>query len=74
MGRGASMDYVRRRLFTPNAMIYSFLDRHVIEGPLTEHLQGQANRRLVVWLLLYLEEFMHRFMSGEGRAQELLAA
>jgi len=72
--RGASMDYVRRRLFTPNAMIYSFLDRNVAESMLTEHLQGQANRRLLVWSLLYLEEFMHTFMSGEGRAQELLAS
>jgi asparagine synthase (glutamine-hydrolysing) len=72
--RGESMDYVRRRLFTPSAKIYEFLDRKVAESLLTEHLQGQANRRLLIWSLLYLEEFMHCFMSGEGRARELLAA
>jgi asparagine synthase (glutamine-hydrolysing) len=72
--RGESIDYVRRRLFTPNAKIYDFLDRKVAEALLTEHLQGHANRRLLVWSLLYLEEFMHCFMSGEGRARDLLAA
>ena len=68
------MDYLRWRLFTPNAKIYDFLDRKVAERLLNEHLQGQANRRLLIWSLLYLEEFMHCFMSGEGRVRDLLAA
>ena len=72
--RGESMDYVRRRLFTPNARIYDFLDRKVAEGLLTEHLEGHANRRLLIWSLLYLEEFLHCFMSAEGRAKTLAAA
>jgi asparagine synthase (glutamine-hydrolysing) len=72
--RGESMDYVRRRLFTPNARIYDFLDRKVAEGLLTEHLEGHANRRLLIWSLLYLEEFLHCFMSAEGRAKTLATA
>jgi asparagine synthase (glutamine-hydrolysing) len=72
--RGESIDYVRRRLLAPNAKIYSYLDRKAVEGLLTEHLNGQANRRLLVWSLLYLEEFLHCFMSAEGRIREVATA
>ena len=72
--RGESIDYVRRRLLNSKAHIYDYLDRRAAETLLTEHLQGQANRRLFVWSLLYLEEFLHCFMSAEGRAQEFAAA
>jgi asparagine synthase (glutamine-hydrolysing) len=72
--RGESIDYVRRRLLTPSAKIYDFLDHKAVEGLLTEHLQGQSNRRLLVWSLLYLEEFMRCFMSAEGRISGIAAA
>ena len=72
--RGDSMDYVRRRLLTRNARVFDLLDRAVVHELLNEHLDGRTNRRLFIWSMLYLEEFLHTFMSGEGRAQELLAA
>ncbi len=71
--RGESIDYVRDRLLAPNARVYDFLDRRTVEALLSEHLHGQANRRLLVWSLLYLEEFMRCFMSAEGRVPELAA-
>lgn len=72
--RGESMDYVRRRLLAGNAKIFDILDRTVVAELLNDHLEGRANRRLLVWSLLYLEEFLHSFMSGEDRVRELLAA
>jgi len=72
--RGDSMDYVRRRLLTRDARIFDILDRSVVHELLNEHLEGRTNRRLFIWSMLYLEEFLQTFMSGEGRAQELLAA
>jgi asparagine synthase (glutamine-hydrolysing) len=72
--RGDSMDYVRRRLLTRNARIFDFLDRSVVHELLNQHLEGHTNRRLFIWSMLYLEEFLETFMSGGGRAQELLAA
>jgi asparagine synthase (glutamine-hydrolysing) len=72
--RGESIDYVRRRLLAPDAKIYTYLDRKAVEGLLTEHLNGQSNRRLLVWSLLYLEEFINCFMSAEGRIREVSAA
>jgi len=72
--RGESIDYVRGRLLASNARIYDYLDRHAVEALLHEHLEGKANRRLLVWSLLYLEEFMTCFISADGRAGELAAA
>lgn len=71
--RGESIDYVKRRLLDRNAMIYDYLDRAVVTELLNDHLEGRANRRLFVWSMLYLEEFLHTFMSGEGRAKDLAA-
>jgi asparagine synthase (glutamine-hydrolysing) len=72
--RGESIDYIRRRVLAPDARIYDVLDRREVERLLTEHLEGHANRRLLVWSLLYLEEFMQCFFSAEGRMQKLAAA
>jgi asparagine synthase (glutamine-hydrolysing) len=63
--RGESMDYVRRRLFAPDARIFDVLDRQAITTLLNEHLEGRKNRRLLIWSLLCLEEFMRCFLSGE---------
>lgn len=72
--RGESIDYVKRRLLTPRAHIYDLLDRKAVESMLNEHLEGKANRRLLIWSLLYLEEFLHNFMSSDGRVKDLMAA
>jgi asparagine synthase (glutamine-hydrolysing) len=72
--RGESIDYVRRRLFTHDARIYDYLDRAAVTELLTEHIEGRANWRLLIWSLLYLEEFLECFMSGSGRARSLAQA
>jgi asparagine synthase (glutamine-hydrolysing) len=72
--RGESIDYVRRRLLDRNAKVFDILDRGVVTELLNDHLEGRANRRLFVWSMLYLEEFLQTFMSGEGRGRELLIA
>jgi asparagine synthase (glutamine-hydrolysing) len=71
--RGESIDYVRRSLLSRDAAIYDYLDRDVVGGLLNEHLEGRANRRLLVWSLLYLENFLSCFMSGSGRVTGLRA-
>jgi asparagine synthase (glutamine-hydrolysing) len=71
--RGESIDYVRRSLLSRDAAIYDYLDHDVVGGLLNEHLEGRANRRLLVWSLLYLENFLSCFMSGSGRVAELRA-
>ncbi len=69
--RGELIDYVRRRLSSRTARIYDFLDRSTVDLLLTEHLEGRANRRLLIWSLLYLEEFMDCFIAANCRAAQM---
>jgi len=64
--RGESMDYVKDTLFCANAPIYDFLDRKAVTGLVQEHLSGAKNRRLLVWSLLYLNEWCGQFLTARA--------
>jgi asparagine synthase (glutamine-hydrolysing) len=66
--KGESIDYVRRLLYNRNARIYDYLDRTAVQALVDEHLAGIANRRLLIWSLIYLENLMEVF----ARRQNLL--
>jgi len=61
--KGESIEYVKRRLFRPQARIYEFFDPTVLRELVQEHLDGKINRRLFVWSLLNLEQFCEAFLS-----------
>jgi asparagine synthase (glutamine-hydrolysing) len=60
--KGDSIDYVRRRLITNRAKIYEYLDREAVQALVNEHLEGQQNRRLLIWSLLNVEQWCERFL------------
>lgn len=62
--RGESIDFVKRRLISSDAMIFDYVDRSSVVELLQEHLEGKRNRRLFVWSLLYLEEWCQTFLAG----------
>ncbi len=62
--RGESIDYVRRALGDKRALIYDYLDRKIVQQMVDEHLEGRQNRRLLIWSLLYLEEWCQQFLGG----------
>src|SRR5262249_29224346 len=64
--KGESIDYVRRLLYNHNARIYDYLDRTAVQALVDEHLAGIANRRLLVWSLIYLENLMEGFASRQN--------
>lgn len=61
--RGESIDYVRRTLFDRKARIYAFMDYAAVKNLIDEHLGGIANRRLLIWSLLSVENWCARFIS-----------
>ncbi len=61
--KGESIDYVRRQLFNPHAIIYEFLDQQTVHNLVNEHLEGKQNRRLLIWSLLNVENWCHRFLD-----------
>ncbi|MGE4553905.1 MAG: asparagine synthase (glutamine-hydrolyzing) [Desulfovibrionaceae bacterium] len=65
--KGESIDYVRRMLFDGDALLYAYLDRDAVRGLVEEHLAGRANRRLLIWSLLFVEWSLRAFL-GERHA------
>jgi asparagine synthase (glutamine-hydrolysing) len=62
--KGESIDYVRDRLFNPRARIYDFMDPVPVRALLDDHLTGKTNRRLLIWSLLYFEQWLESFSCG----------
>jgi asparagine synthase (glutamine-hydrolysing) len=60
--KGESMDFVRRRLYGANAPLFSVLDRAAVHDLVDEHLSGRQNRRLLVWSLLAVDEWMRAYL------------
>ena len=56
--KGDSMDFVRDRVLDKRAPIYDYLDYQATTGLVQEHLDGQQNRRLLIWSLLNVNQWM----------------
>ena len=61
--RGESIDYVRDRLLDHSARIYDWMDYGSVTRLIKEHLSGHRNRRLLIWSLLYVEEWCRCFLG-----------
>jgi asparagine synthase (glutamine-hydrolysing) len=60
--RGESIDYVRRVLLDGDAALYDVLDRRAVTDLVEDHLEGRANRRLLIWSFLCLELWTRTFL------------
>jgi asparagine synthase (glutamine-hydrolysing) len=71
--KGESIEYVKRRVMTPRAKIYDYLDFDVVKTLVDDHLEGRQNRRLLIWSLLNLEQLMDGYFSGPevGRPRQM---
>jgi asparagine synthase (glutamine-hydrolysing) len=56
--KGESMDFVKRVLMNSNANIYEFMDPSIVKLMIEEHLDGTENRRLLIWSLLNVEQYL----------------
>ena len=56
--KGDSIEFVRHKLLNNQSRIYEFLDNQAVIPLINEHLNGQKNRRLLIWSLLNIEEWM----------------
>ena len=71
--RGESIDYVRAKLIDGQTQIYEFLDRDAVVALVNQHLEGKQNRRLLIWSLVYLEEWCRTFL-GRKRGERMHGA
>lgn len=56
--KGASIELVKSRLLNQNAQIYQYLDHGAVSALIQEHLEGRENRRLLIWSLLNVEQWL----------------
>jgi asparagine synthase (glutamine-hydrolysing) len=61
--RGESIDFVRETLCHKAAPIYDFMDYETVKILLDEHLSGRANRRLLIWSLLNVNQWCRQFLG-----------
>lgn len=59
--KGESIDYVKSVLMDRNSKIYNFLDRLEICKLADEHFKGVKNRRLLIWSLMYFENYLSHY-------------
>jgi asparagine synthase (glutamine-hydrolysing) len=59
--KGESIDFVKRRLLNGNARIYEVLDRGSVATLIEQHMRGEQNRRLLIWSLLNVEQWLGEF-------------
>ena len=59
--KGESIDYVKSVLMDRNSKIYNFFDRLEICKLADEHFRGVKNRRLLIWSLMYFENYLSHY-------------
>lgn len=60
--KGDSIEFVRKRLLGKDARLYDVLDREAIGELVGQHLRGEENRRLLIWSLLNVNEWMEQVL------------
>lgn len=61
--KGESINFVRDRLLNKRAPIYDLLDYEATTGLVQDHLNGEQNRRLLIWSLLNVNQWMEYNLS-----------
>ncbi|MCM2284764.1 MAG: asparagine synthase (glutamine-hydrolyzing) [Desulfobacula sp.] len=64
--KGESIDYVKRVLFDKHSRIYDYMDRNAVLRMVNEHLEGRQNRRLLIWSLLNVENWIRLFLDEQN--------
>lgn len=60
--RKDSRDYVGDILENSQSPIYDYLEQKIIKRLIEEHFTGKENRRLLIWSLLYFDEWCKAFL------------
>jgi asparagine synthase (glutamine-hydrolysing) len=63
--KGESIDFVRSTLVEGSPKIYEFMDRTSVLKLVEQHLNGEQNRRLFIWSLLNVEQWINGNCSIE---------
>ena len=57
--KGESIDYVRNTLINGTPKINDYFDKKVINKLVSQHTNGEVNRRLLIWSLISFEQYLN---------------
>ena len=60
--KGESIDFVRTKLCGRDARLFDVLDRDTVHSLVGDHLEGRENRRLLIWSLLNVNEYLEQVL------------
>ena len=60
--KGESIEFVKKRLLGRNNHYGKIMDRSTVHRLVNEHVGGEKNRRLLVWSLLNIEEWIEQYV------------
>ena len=60
--KGESINFVKSKLMDENAAIYQWLDPDPVQELLNQHFSGLQNRRLLIWSLLNVEQWLEEYI------------
>lgn len=61
--KGESIDYVKQKILNKKANIYEYFDYDTVYQCVGDHINGQENRRLFIWSLLYFEWWLKHYIE-----------
>lgn len=61
--KGDSIDYVKRKICVDSARIYELFDKTIVQNNLQRHFEGKENKRLLIWSLLSLENWLKAYLA-----------
>ena len=56
--KGESIEFVRRTLLNDRSPLFELLDFNAVKSLIEQHFNGERNRRLLVWSLLNVQEWL----------------
>jgi asparagine synthase (glutamine-hydrolysing) len=62
--KGESIEFVKRKLMNGNPRIFNYIDGASTRALIQQHLDGQENRRLLIWSLLSMEEWCNTSLGS----------
>ncbi len=65
--KGESIEFVKNVIYDDNSKIYDFFDKCAVKNLVDEHLNGEKNRRLLIWSLLNFNEWNSQFNNYSSK-------
>lgn len=62
--KGESIEYVKSIIFDSSSKIYDYLDKKCVQNMFWQHINGEENKRLLIWSIINFEEWLQCFLKN----------